>query len=190
MHYKVSRIALASGFAFLALSAGSALAEGGFKPGVTLNIFGSLDFATTKVGNTESDNNTGVMGGGVGYFVTESIEVGADFVYVMTTSSNVQTTTLAVLPKAQYYFGAVGGKGSIVPYVGVAGYLGSTVSDSPGSKDLSIVGFKAYVGAESFVSERTSIFGRLAYQQYEDNGNPKATYTSAPLIEFGLKTYF
>jgi hypothetical protein len=180
----------AMGLVVLFGCSGAAFAQDAYKPGLTLSLFGSLDFAKTETNGTKSDNNTGIVNALVGYFVTESVEVGAGLGYSLSTSSGTETTSLFLQPYGKYYFGAVGKKGDLSPYIGVAGLFGSQTSSAAGSQDLNFIGYKGFVGAEYFVAERTSLLGQISYQQYETDGNLKTTYTSAPLLEFGLKLYF
>ena len=143
-------------------------------------------FAGTEAGNLELEGaatlqyqNQNQSGGssadiesyqgqvGVGYFVTDALEVKLNSVIQGQhfSSGGASFTTYSIFAEAgvDYHFMT---KEKIVPYVGVYGGLDFQLSGAGGSSEVGGL-VDVHAGMKQFVGERTSIDYRLSYQYIE-----------------------
>jgi hypothetical protein len=156
---------IAAGTSLLAVSAFAGTEAGNLE----LEGAGSLQYqAESQSGAGTTDLTTYQGQIGVGYFVTDAIEIKLNGVFQgqNISANGFNNTSYSIFTEAgvDYHFMT---KEKIVPYVGIYGGLDFQLSSGAGSS--SEVGglVDVHAGMKQFVGERTSIDYRLSYQYIE-----------------------
>ena len=137
---------------------------GDFEAGVGI----SLSHSTTSIDyngtTTDTTSNTGTIGGNVGWFATDMIELKAAATGTRSSSGGTTTTLGVISPGADFVF--LGKSGKVAPFVGAA-YGKSFGTTVPGSVDTNYV--DGHAGVKFFITERATLEVKATYFKPTDS---------------------
>ncbi|HBL18355.1 MAG TPA: hypothetical protein DD417_16775 [Elusimicrobia bacterium] len=126
---------------------------------------GNLEVAAlASYQNTDPDegdkSGTSLLGGSVGYFITQPLEAGSAFYVLQTESAGSKMTFTMLSPFVKWHFFP---HPKLVPYVGTGFTVGSI--KFTGSDNISIVGFGMSGGADFFLKDNLAIGPELRFDR-------------------------
>ncbi|MBI5245217.1 MAG: outer membrane beta-barrel protein [Elusimicrobia bacterium] len=125
------------------------------KGNLELSLLGSYSKTSPSQGGSSSQS---LLGGGVGYFITQPLEVGTAFFVTGMKSGGTTLTYTSVAPFVKWHFFP---NPKVVPYVGTGFTVGGITMT--GTDSIGIVGFGFNGGADFFVKERIAIGPELRW---------------------------
>lgn len=134
-----------------------------------LSISGSLSFGETDIdGGGTFDTDVYTLDATVGYFITESSEVGFDLGVLGIDIEGDDATIFSLRPRYAFHFAP---KGPVDPYIG--GRVGfATIDVNALGVDADDTGYTVggFAGINFFVSDTVAIFTELGYDYFDFDG--------------------
>jgi hypothetical protein len=161
------------------------IGKGDFEAGLSISVGETTTTVDTGGGDCETTIETGTIGGNVGYFITDIIELKAAAsatqfgTETCGGTGNIPSSTLGVFsPGADFVF--LGTRGSVAPFVGAA--YGISFGDTVG---LDTDYLDVHGGIKFFVAERASLEVKLTRFEPTESDAGGRTELAA-----GINVYF
>jgi hypothetical protein len=178
---KKAHIAAAALLALGTAPAGYAgVGAGDLEAGVGISLIHSETTIDTPTGSSDSESDTGIIGGNVGYFFTDIFEAKLAISGIVSSAGGTKTTQGSVNPGVDAVFLAT--RGTVAPFVGVS--YGLAFGDTVGGVDSDY--YEGHGGVKIFIRERTSLEIKLSRFEAVDS----AAQTSHTDLGVGLNVYF